>query len=454
MGLFAVAPRASATEWFVQPGSSGIGTSSAPFGKIQNAIDVAQPGDVVSVRPGTYPEPLRSVRPGRLEKPITIRAVKGRGSVVVSVPAQVLSVSHAYLVVESLVFDAQYAQADAVSVSSAGSFFVLRDSEVRRTTRDAIDMRSPEGVLIERSLIHHALNARNGRTDAHGIVAGAARRLTIRDTEIHTFSGDAIQLDPDRSAPGWDDVLIERCRLWLAPLPEPENGFAAGVVPGENAVDTKASSGLPRAKIVIRDTEAWGFRDGFIGNMAAFNLKEHIDATVDGVTVRDSEIAFRVRGTTGRVTGAWVLVKNAVVHSSEIAFRYENALENFRVWNTTIGGGLRRIFRAASASSSEPHVRNLLVYGGALPPEASHPSNRAVRRDAFVNAATHNYQLSPTSSAIDAGVTLSEVTADRQGTLRPQGAGYDIGAYEAAKPAGRSGEIAALALKTARYGCR
>ena len=98
--------------------------------------------------------------------------------------------------------------------------------------------------LIDGSLIHHTLNAANVRTDAHGIVAGAARRLTIRNTEIHTFSGDAFQIDPGRAAPGWGDIVVEGCRFWLQPLPAAVNGFAAGVVPGENAIDTKASATL------------------------------------------------------------------------------------------------------------------------------------------------------------------------------------------------------------------
>ena len=88
---------------------------------------------------------------------------------------------------------------------------------------------------------------------------GLLRDLLITNTEIHTFSGDAFQVDPGRSAPGWTRVTIDRSTLWLAPLPAAENGFAAGIVPGENAVDTKASSRLTRTNITIRDTIARGF---------------------------------------------------------------------------------------------------------------------------------------------------------------------------------------------------
>ena len=148
-------------------------------------------------------------------------------------------------------------------------------------------------------------------------------------------------MDPGRAAPGWDRVTIEGSKIWLAPLPAAENGFAAGAVPGENAVDTKAAASNVRSRITIRDTIASGFRAGLIGNMAAFNFKEHVDATVDGVTVFDSEIAFRLRGPDD---GARVLVKNAVVHDVTTAFRYEDDIQNLRIWNSTVGRNVSRTF--------------------------------------------------------------------------------------------------------------
>jgi hypothetical protein len=428
-----------ATEWFVQPAGAGDGTRTAPFARIQDAIDAAQPGDIVSILPGTYPEALRSVRHGTSAKPIVIRAVEGRGSALVTGRHTILAVAHAHHRVDGLVMDAQYAAADAVIVRTSGHHLVLRNSEIRRTAKDAIDIAAAEGVLIEDTLIHHALNAAGGRTDAHGIAAGAVRDLTIRRTEIHTFSGDAIQVDPGRAAPGWSDVTIEGCRLWLQPLPEAQNGFAAGVVPGENALDTKAANGLPRARIVVRDTVAFGFRNGLISNMAAFNLKENIDATLDAITVYDSEIAFRVRGAGRDRAGAIVGVRNAVIHSTTTAFRYEEGIENFRIWNTTIGRDVARPFLAASTKGTLPDVRNLLLLGSALPPEASRRSNMTTGPASFKDVQRHDYTLMKGAAAVDSGESLAEVTTDRRGLRRPQGLGWDVGAFERSEGQGSEG---------------
>jgi hypothetical protein len=428
-GVAADAPEEGA-EWFVAPGGAGSGSSEDPFGSIQSAIDAAQPGDVITIRPGTYSEALTTARNGAESSPIRLRAAEGRGSVVVTASGRVLNVFHPYVIVEGLILDGQYGLSDTVKVGDGGHFFTLRDAEVRRSTRDLIDMAAPHGVLIEDCLIHHALNAANGRTDAHGIVAGAVRDLTIRRTEIHTFSGDGFQVDPGRAAPGWSGVTIEDSRIWLAPLPAPENGFAAGVVPGENAVDTKSEPSLPRASITIRGSVMSGFRAGLIGNMAALNLKENIDATIDRITVYDSEIAFRLRGPTATTpAGAWVTLTNAVVHDVETGFRYENDIEKLNIWNVTLGGGVTRPFQAASSSSDGLDVRNLLTMAP-LAPEAWHPSNLQVGNAAFVNAILHDYALVAGSAAVDTGDTIPAVTTDRAGVTRPQGSGYDVGAYE------------------------
>jgi hypothetical protein len=425
----AVAMPAAAAEWFVAVGARGDGTAATPFGRIQDALAAAQPGDVVTVGAGTYRERLRTVRDGQPRLSITLRSAAGPGSVTVTSPGRVFTVDHAYVTVDGLVFDGEYGASDTVRISGAADYFTLRNTEVRRSTSDLIDMAGPTGVLIEHCLIHHALNAARGRTDAHGIAAGPVRQLTIRNTDIHTFSGDGVQVDPGRSAPGWDDVTLDGVRIWLEPLAADENGFPAGAVPGENAIDTKAAANLPRARLTIRNVTTWGFRNGLITNMAAFNLKEHIDAALEGVTVFDSEIAFRLRGGGKTGPGAWVTVTNAVVHSVRTAYRYEDDIQKLYIRNNTVGRDVTRTFQAAASNAEGLQVQNLLMLGS-RPREAAGPSNLIAAEPWFVDASRHDYRLAGDVPAVDAGVTLPEVPVDRDGVKRPAGRGYDVGAYE------------------------
>lgn len=425
------APAAAAGTFYVAPGGSGSGSRSAPFGRILDGIAAARPGDDVVISPGTYHERLTTVRDGSPGRPIVVRSAEGRGTVVVTASGRVASIFHTDIVLDGLVLDGQFGIDDIVRVRSGAARFTLRDSEVRRTSRDGIDIDAAHDVLIERALVHHTLNAADGRTDAHGIVAGAVRGLTIRDTEVHTFSGDAFQIDPGRAAPGWTDVLIEGCRFWLRPLPEPVNGFAAGVVPGENAVDTKAGPNPRKSRLTIRNTEAFGFRGGLIGNMAAFNIKESVDTTIDGVTVHTSDIAFRLRAP------ATVRIQNAVVHSVATGVRYEDDIQGVRIFNSTFGAAVGRTFQGAEAARSVLEVRNVAMLAAVKPAEASGPTNLALTAAAFVDPANHDYRLAAGSRAIDRGEALAEVSVDREGTKRPQGAAYDVGAYERGRGPGR-----------------
>jgi hypothetical protein len=419
---------AEATEWFVAPLGGGRGTIAAPFTRIQEALDAARPGDVITVQAGTYRESLRTARDGSRDYPIVLRSAAERGSAIIAFVGRVLTVRHAYFTVEGLVLDGEYGNDDTVRIETTGNSVTIRNTEVRRSTRDLIDIGGPSGVIVEGCLLHHALNAAGGRTDAHGIVAGPVRQLTVRQTEIHTFSGDGIQLDPGRSSPGWNDVTLEDLRIWLEPLATDENGFKAGTVPGENAVDTKANARYPRARLTMRNIAASGFRNGLINNMAAFNLKEQVDATVDGVTVSDSEIGFRLRGAVND-TGAWVTILNAVIYDVTTAYRYEDDIQRLRIWNNTVGRDVTRVFQPAAAGRADLDVRNLLVLGP-RPREAVHPSNLSVDDDCFVDVARDDYHLASGAPAIDAGVAIPAALRDRDGQPRPSGNALDVGAYE------------------------
>jgi hypothetical protein len=145
--------------------------------------------------------------------------------------------------------------------------------------------------------------------------------------------------------------------------------------------------------------------------------------------VFDSEIAFRLRGAGSATTGAWVTVKNAVVHDVTTVYRYEDDIQRLRIYNNTVGGGVTRAFQAAASGQSGLDVRNLLILGQ-KPAEAAGASNLAVSATAFVDAGRHDYRLAAGSPAIDAGVRIAGVTSDRNGVGRPVGAGDDVGAYE------------------------
>ena len=57
-------------------------------------------------------------------------------------------------------------------------------------------------------------------------------------------------------------------------------------------------------------------------------------------------------------------------------------------------------------------------------------SNNLITDPKFVSLSNYDFHLQSTSPAINAGVSITEVTTDIDGTPRPQGGAFDIGAYE------------------------
>ena len=80
----------------------------------------------------------------------------------------------------------------------------------------------------------------------------------------------------------------------------------------------------------------------------------------------------------------------------------------------SMDGGNTRVTLAAWRSATGQDTHSIIAAPAAL----------------FVDFAGNDYHLSPTSPARDAGATLANVTDDLEGSPRPQGAAFDIGAYE------------------------
>jgi len=424
MWTLALLSTATAADVTLEPGSS-----------IQDAINDAAAGDTITLSAGTYEEDLSTETHGTAEAPITLTAAED-ADVIITASGEVLQVDHAYWIIEGITFDGQYGNADTLDIGDAANHTRLENIEVRNSARDCIDMGAPQGIQISNSSIHHCLyfDTDDGeRLDAHGITGGAVRDLRIENTDIHTFSGDAIQFDAGRAAPGWNDIHIEGCRFWLEPLDEDTAGFLVGQVTGENAVDTKTWNEADEANLTIVDTEAWGFKNGLdISNQAAFLFKENVKVTLKRVRVHDSEIAFRLRGpTSARPKGATVHMENILVYGVDVGIRYEDELNSLTIWHATFGSGIGTLFQEADSESTDPNIQNSLFLIDVLPEEVdTDQANLLASNEDFVDADEGDHRLVETSNAIDAGTTISGISTDIDGLDRVVGPAPDVGAHE------------------------
>ncbi len=406
-------------------------------GSIQTAINTALAGDVVEVASGTFVGDLVTIRSGTAANPITVRAATPRG-VIVSSPTSgnPLQVLHSNVVFEGLVLQGNYGPGDCVRMGGNPSFITFRNVEVHQCARDCIDLRVSTDVLIEDSFIHHCIQKNTAGTlvDAHGVTCDGVNRLTIRRTRIFMTSGDSIQLCPSRLQ--WDDVLVEDSSLEQALLDVTSNGFPPGTAMGENAFDSKVDKALQAAgtpKITFRNIIASGWNTGAIGNMAAFNVKESVFATFDRITVRSSEIAFRLRGPDAQIS-----VKSAEIYDCNTAFRLEDGLSGTKILFATIFNTPTQVATAGSAPTNLA-VLNVAVPSPVDPDWASLASGATkvvgVAPTAYQNAAGRNFQLPGGSPLVGTGITdprigsvLQDFSERRLGNCR--NTPLDVGAFQ------------------------
>ena len=259
-------------------------------------------------------------------------------------------------VYENILVDGDWIDQDLVRITCDN--VVLRRCTIRHSRRDAVEVYG-RNVRIESCHIHHVINGAyrvEKNLDAHG-VTGRPLNLTVRNTEISHVSGDALQFDPGRKAEpwAWDNVLVDHCFLWTGPLDRDCADYKKGEIPGENAFDSKTVAADPRrGRITLRNCLMKGWGHGAIGNGAALNLKERVQAVVDACVFVDNDIAFRCRGTGGTgpplgalargAAGAWVTARNCTVYRTSRVFRLEANVQNVKIFHLALGEGVGERF--------------------------------------------------------------------------------------------------------------
>ncbi|RPI90738.1 MAG: hypothetical protein EHM42_00910 [Planctomycetaceae bacterium] len=305
-------------------GSSAIESAVIPDdGSVAEVIRRIADGGTITVRPGIH---LVEQRINTTSNRVTLRGEPGaviRAASTLTGSAM-LDIRGSGWLIEGLVFDGQFCPARGLKTRGSTRGFTIRKCEVRNWGYHALDLDGSD-LLVENCRIHDNLKttATGQRDDAHGVATLHAQGLTIRGCRIWNCSGDSVQ--PDRGS--WQNVVIEDCDMYLEPLADDMGGFRRGDLVGENALDTKKAATDERGVVVVDNCRAWGFRNPREGSWAAFNLKEKVQVTVTGCTVRDSMIAFRLpswrKG--GRLHCE---IRDCQISECDTAFRIEDQWKN------------------------------------------------------------------------------------------------------------------------------
>jgi hypothetical protein len=409
VGLLIVsgASLARAEARYVAPGGNdaGSGTALQPWATLQRAADQVNPGDTVIVMPGRYAG-MRVRRSGVANAPITFRAEAG---VIIDRPGpantnrdNIWIRDASYIIVEG--FEVTAAPRAGIAVQGEpdepGVGVVIRNNFCHDNGRWGVFTGYAQDVVIEG-------NETSYSGAEHGIyVSNSADNPIIRRNRSHhnRLSGIQINADPALDGDGIiTDALVEENIIY-------ENG--AGGAAGINLASVRDS--IFRNNLLYQnhatgiagwDDEAgpqFGTRRNQIVNNTIVQAADGRFAIVLVNGSRDNTIVNNILyhpGPRGSIEADATSLRGLVSDYNVVVNRF--ALDD--TW-ITLAAWRARGFDEHSITASPAAL--------------------------FVNPSKNDYHLAPGSPAIDAGTTMSLVAKDLDGHKRPQGAGYDIGAYE------------------------
>jgi hypothetical protein len=382
-------------------GDANPGNEAQPWRTLQHAADSVAPGDLVVVSPGHYTG-FELTTDGTSLNPIEFRAEAG---VVIDVPETVrnqhgINLEGAdWVVIQGFI---------VTGMPRAGIRAVLNHHvTIRGNTLDAngywgVLTGFSDDVLIE--------NNETSRSQVeHGIyVSNSGDRPIIRNNHSWGNRANGIHMNGDVSL-GGDGVisgaLVERNLIH-------DNGAGGGS--GINCDGVQDSRFLNN---LLYDNHAGGITLYRIdaGGSAVNNLVAHN-------TILQADDGRWAVNITNASTGNRVL--NNILYNAH----------SFRGSMTVSADSLPGLVSDYNVvmnrfSTDDGDTRITWAQWQAATGQDIH-SIVAVPADLFVGVAVNDYRLSSSSPARDAGTTLVEVTQDRIGAARPQGAAVDIGAYE------------------------
>lgn len=412
-------PALAATLYVAPNGNdANPGTSAAPLATPGRALALAVPGDTVLLRGGSYPitNTLYITQTG-----LTLASYPGERARIVGGTADLDNLPSIIVVYASQV------TIDRLELEGASFYGVkldeaygpqpgirLRGLYIHHTGRDGIKVQQADGVVIEDCEIgftgvRDASNAEG--IDMMGTIGAIIRRNYIHDTATNGLFVKG----------GSRNVLVEANRVERTGYSGILLGSESDAVFMRDGVLHEAIDSVARNNIVV-DAAYSG-----LGSVAGDNIRFENNTVINAARV--GQAMFRsVPNQYGTAARGIALYNNVFVlspgSSRPMVHLYDyvgDFASDANIWFSLDG---RYQFWSESSSASNFYWTSLSQWRSGMNADWT---SQAI--DPRLDAALVYVPLAD-SPAIDRGIRTGYVTADYAGTARPQGAAFDIGAYE------------------------
>lgn len=403
----------SLTTYYVSPSGndSNPGTLAQPFLTIQQAIDESQAGDTIYVRAGTYGNAEFENKYGNPTNPITLSAYPGEEHLAIIQgtsysPQYGLRVTNSnYIIVENLAFTGTQK-----GIGMEGSHHItIEGNLIHDVGQEAVSFRkNSSNSIIQNNEIYNmglqtpqfgeGIYIGNGSyPGSHSVTyPDTTHHITISDNEIyHTGGQSAEGINVKGEA---DSIIIENNEIHDLIV-----GTGGGINFDAITVDPNDGSYYYAKSVnrnhVVRNNTIYNITRSSVFSDGNAIFARGIGATIYNNVLYDNQ--------------HYGVVVNDPVDTDQHVDIFHNTFAG----NTgTVDDGGVYTYDDASLTVTNNIGSNYsgnIVYDDAL----------------FVDAANKDFRLSSNSTAIDAATNVG-ITSDIIGTLRPQRAGYDFGAYE------------------------
>jgi hypothetical protein len=397
----------------VAPGGDdgGAGTEAQPWATIRHAADSVIPGDTVLIHPGTYSEAVHMTTSATEALPIIFRAsapgvvIDGAALPTDFAHRDLFFIEHAdWVTVESLTL--QDAHRAGVRLSYA-NHVTIRGCLCADSGTWGIFTDFSDDTLLEG-------NDCRGSVAEHGIyVSNSSDRAVIRGNHCHDNNASGIQInaDPQFLDPG--DGISSNCLVENNICHD--NGTAGGAA--INLASVRDS--------VIRNNLLWGNRAGGIagwgdGNGPAWGTMDN-QFYHNTVWFRPTEGRWCISLKEGSVRNT--IRDNILFGGHRGAIEFDDS--SFVGW-VADHNLLRRDGSAQIATNESTDAAFTLAQWQALGMGQGSIGDDPL----FIDTATGDFRLQPTSPAIDRGVVIPGILTDLLGAPRLQGLAPDLGCYE------------------------
>jgi parallel beta-helix repeat protein len=404
--------------FYVAPnGSNGDdGSSATPWLTIQHAVDNVTPGDTILLRSGTYAG-ARIEQSGTAAAWITLAAAPGAAALINSPGPNNKHSSN--LEFETWEGDETVA------------YWLVEGLEVAAAPNWGIDLRGSEGNHSHDFIIRNNRVHDNGRDSGKsGIFTGFVDNVIVEGNESYSNGEHGIYLSNSG-----DHFLVRANRLH-------HNNNCGLHINGDldSGADGIISDGLIENNIIYENGDGGcsGINmDGVTATIVRNNLlyENHaggISIFQENGAVCSQDIQLLNNTIVQAEDGRWAInISDDACINNKI---FNNIILTFHDWRGSIVipksplSGFESDYNVIMDRFSADDDNSVITLSEwqAL----GYDSHSIITSPAEVFAGPNDYHLHPKSPALDAGLTLPTVKADIEGRSRPQGAAYDIGAYE------------------------